>query len=146
MSFLKSIFNAVCDAGSELLETQQEYADEFAGMNDYQLKQAYRNAKAHPFSKGIVNSIARSSALEQECVWRGIIISSQDANQKQQYWRTRYEGAKTRELYAEYQMLIRQYKGYTSSDRNDDSLLKASMLKPRLLVLQSILQERGQSV
>ena len=38
MSFLKSIFNAVCDAGSELLETQQEYSDEFARVNDYQLK------------------------------------------------------------------------------------------------------------
>ena len=50
MSFFKSIFNAVCNAGSELLETQQEYSDEFARVDDYQLKQAYRNAKAHPVS------------------------------------------------------------------------------------------------
>ena len=51
MSFFKSIFNAVCNAGSELLETQQEYSDEFARVDDYQLKQAYRNAKAHPYQK-----------------------------------------------------------------------------------------------
>lgn len=146
MSFFKSIFNAISNAGSELLETQQEYADEFARMSDYPLKQAYRNAKAHPYSKGIVNSIARRSALEQECVGRGIIISKQEASQKQQYWRTRYKDAKTRELYGEYQRLIRQYTSYTNSDRNDDSLLKASMLEPQLLVLQSILRERGQSV
>ena len=96
MSFFKSIFNAVCNAGSELLETQQEYSDEFARVNDYQLKQAYRNAKAHPYQKGILNGIARLSALEQECVGRGIIISSQDANEKKQYWKKRYEGLNTR--------------------------------------------------
>lgn len=38
MSFFKSIFNAVCDAGSELLDKQQDYAEGFEGMSDYQLK------------------------------------------------------------------------------------------------------------
>ena len=146
MSFLKSIFNAVCDAGSELLETQQEYSDEFARVNDYQLKQAYRNAKAHPYQKGIMNGIARLSALEQECVGRGIIISSSDASQKQRYWKNRYEGINTRALKREHQALVYQYREYVRSDKNDDSLLNASILKPRITALEDILQEREQSV
>ena len=146
MSFLKSIFNAVCDAGSELFETQQEYSDEFARVNDYQLKQAYRNAQAHPYQKGILNGIARLSALEQECVGRGIIISSSDASQKQQYWKNRYDGINTRALKREYQSLVYQYREYVRSDKNDDSLLNASILKPRITALEDILHEREQSV
>lgn len=147
MSFLQSVFNAVCNAGSELLETQEEYSDEFARMNNYQLKQAYRNAKAHPFQKGILNSIARSSALEQECVGRGIIISNREASQKEQYWKDRYAKTNTRTLKREYPALSRQYRSYTSdSNRDDDSLLKASILKPQITALVSTLQERGESV
>ena len=67
MSFFKSIFNAVCDAGSELLDKQQDYAEGFEGMSDYQLKQLYREMRAHPYNVGILNGIARNSALEQEC-------------------------------------------------------------------------------
>ena len=69
MSFLKSIFNAVCDAGSELLETQQEYSDEFARVNDYQLKQAYRNAKAHHvfllWNRSVSEEASSSQAVTQ---------------------------------------------------------------------------------
>ena len=86
MSFFKSIFNAVCDAGSELLDKQQDYAEGFEGMSDYQLKQLYREMRAHPYNVGILNGIARNSALEQECVARGIVISNQEAERQRQYW------------------------------------------------------------
>ena len=55
MSFFKSIFNAVCDAGSELLDKQQDYAEGFEGMSDYQLKQLYREMRAHPYNVDILN-------------------------------------------------------------------------------------------
>lgn len=106
MSFFKSIFNAVCDAGSELLDKQQDYAEGFEGMSDYQLKQLYREMRAHPYNVGILNGIARNSALEQECVARGIVISNQEAERQRQYWQGRYSKMSNHALKREHQSII----------------------------------------
>ena len=143
MSFFKSIFNAVCDAGSELLDKQQDYAEGFEGMSDYQLKQLYREMRAHPYNVGILNGIARNSALEQECVARGIVISNQEAERQRQYWQGRYSKMSNHALKREHQSIIRSYA--SGPARDDDSLLKASILKPQITALENIFRERGLS-
>lgn len=146
MSFFKSIFNAVCDAGSELLDKQQDYAEGFEGMSDYQLKQLYREMRAHPYNVGILNGIARNSALEQECVARGIVISNQGAERQRQYWQGRYSKMSSHALKREHQSIICKYRSYASGPaRDDDSLLKASILKPQITALENIFRERGLS-
>lgn len=146
MSLFKSIFNAVCDAGSELLDKQQDYAESFERMSDYQLKQSYREMRAHPYSNGILNGIARNSALEQECVARGIIISNQEAERQRQYWQSRYSKMSSHALKREHRSIVSKYKSYTSGPaRDDDSLWKASYLKPQITALENIFRERGLS-
>ena len=140
MSFFGAILDAISNAGEEVTTKQKEYASEFARMSDFELKRAYRDAENRPYSNGFLDGIARSDALNKECVARGFIISKSKAREIQTEWKARYDKMFGWRLKSEYEELNRQYLNYWS---NDSTLFQASMLKPRLKALEQVREERN---
>ena len=87
-----------------------------------------------------LDGIARSDALNKECVARGFIISKSKAREIQTEWKARYDKMFGWRLKSEYEELNRQYLNYWS---NDSTLFQASMLKPRLKALEQVREERN---
>ncbi len=142
MSFwetLGSVLNAVCDAGYEVLEKEQEYGQEVSRWSDAQLKQAYHAAERNPFCGGITEGLARTSAVTSECVARGIIISQAEANAQYAHWKSRYSNMTGWKLKREYQTLQNEYQSCKSSD----ALWQLSNLKPRIKALREVCRERN---
>ena len=151
MSFWGSLFNSIASASTEVRSKQQEYAAQYAQMNEYQLKREYMSKAANDtlldsvvgIGLGGTDSIAQSNALKSERAARGLVISESEYREQYTQWVSKYSGMNIISLSLDHSKVKRQYQEYRANMMDSNSAFyQLSLLKPRMEALKGEYKKR----